>query len=249
MLGQVTPGPTGAFSLAWVPKAAGTVTLRAVAQWADGSTAQSAALPATIVAAADAAVSGPLARSDVPWSYRGGCPVAPTSLRRLSINYYDYDGVIRRGSIIAYWRQVPALRAVFSAAFTAKFPFKQIVPSDAFYKRGAVSPAMSDIRAMNAGATSAFNCRKVTGNPKRVSQHSYGNAIDVNTYENPYGTSSRIYPAAAAHKYYYYRRNYLHDKGVIFPGSVVAKAFAAQRWAWGARWAHHDYQHFSSNGG
>jgi len=102
---------------------------------------------------------------------------------------------------------------------------------------------------MDAGATSAFNCRKVTGNPKRVSQHSYGNAIDLNTYENPYATSSRVYPGAAAHDFYYYRRNRLHAIGVISPGSVVARAFAVQHWAWGARWNRHDYQHFSSNGG
>jgi len=248
-LASVTPGATGAFSVSFTPKAAGVVGVRASAQWADGSRAQSDTAPMAVTAVVDAVVSGPLARTAVPWSYRGGCPVAPAALRRLSINYWDYKGTIRRGDIILVAGAVPAVRAVFSTAFVAKFRFKQIIPSDAFYSGGRFSPAQSDIRAMDAGATSAFNCRKVTGNPKRVSQHSYGNAIDVNTYENPYATSSRIYPAAAAHNYYYFRKNHLRDFGVIFPGSVVAKAFAAQRWGWGARWAHHDYQHFSSNGG
>jgi hypothetical protein len=235
--------------VSFTPKVLGIVAIQAVAQWADGSLAQSVVKPMTVAAVVNAVVSGPLTRSAVPWSYRGGCPVAPASLRRLSINYWDYKGVIRRGDIILVAGAVPAVRAVFSASFAARFRFKQIIPSDAFYSAGRYSPAQSDVRAMNAGATSAFNCRKVTGNPKRVSQHSYGNAIDVNTYENPYATSSRIYPSAAAHKYYYYRRNHLHDIGVIYPGSVVAKTFAAQHWAWGARWSRHDYQHFSSNGG
>ncbi len=248
-IGTPVPNSSGAFGVRWTPTAPGRVALRAVAQWADGSLAQSAATPLTIAAVVDAAVSGPLARTEVPWSYRGGCPVAPAALRRLSVNYYDYSGVIRRGDIILVARAVPAVQAVLSAAFAARFPFKRIIPSDAFYSNGRYSPAASDVRAMDAGATSAFNCRKVTGNPKRVSQHSYGNAIDVNTFENPYATISRIYPVAAAHRYYVYRRNHLHDPGVIYPGSVVAKAFVAQRWAWGARWAHHDYQHFSQNGG
>ena len=102
---------------------------------------------------------------------------------------------------------------------------------------------------MNAGNTSAFNCRKVTGSRYRISQHSYGNAIDVNTFENPYGTSSRIYPAAAAYKYYTMRKYHLGDTGVIAPRSVIANAFARLHWLWGARWANKDYQHFSANGG
>ena len=102
---------------------------------------------------------------------------------------------------------------------------------------------------MNAGNTSAYNCRKVTGSRYRVSQHSYGNAIDVNTFENPYATASTVYPKAAAYRYYTMRRYHLGDHGVIAPTSVVARAFAAQRWLWGARWSRHDYQHFSSNGG
>ena len=53
---------------------------------------------------------------------------------------------------------------------------------------------------MAAGNTSAFNCREVTGNPYRLSQHSYGNAIDINTFENPYVTSSKVYPAKAKKK-------------------------------------------------
>ena len=51
---------------------------------------------------------------------------------------------------------------------------------------------------MAANNTSAFNCRKVVGNPYRISQHSYGNAIDINTVRNPYVVGSRVYPAFAA---------------------------------------------------
>jgi len=138
---------------------------------------------------------------------------------------------------------------VFTTAFTAKFPVKLMIPVDYYYRGGKVSPASSDILSMNAGNTSAFNCRKVTGSRYRISQHSYGNAIDVNTYENPYATSSRIYPAAAAYKYYTMRKYHLGDAGVIAPRSVLANAFARLHWLWGARWSNHDYQHFSANGG
>ena len=46
----------------------------------------------TVTASADAVVSGPLTRKSVPYSYRNGCPVGPSQLRRISVNYWAYDG-------------------------------------------------------------------------------------------------------------------------------------------------------------
>jgi len=239
----------GSWSLAWTALTPSTVTWRALATWPDGTWAVSPTVVTTILAAPDAVVSGPLGRRNVPYSYRSGCPVSPVSLRRLTINYWDYSGRVRRGDVIVLSSSVNAIRSVFTTAFAAKFRVKTMIPVDYFYRGGKVTPASSDILSMNAGNTSAFNCRKVTGNRYRISQHSYGNAIDVNTFENPYGTSSRIYPAAAAYRYYTMRKYHLRDAGVIAPSSVIANAFARLHWQWGARWSHHDYQHFSANGG
>jgi hypothetical protein len=175
--------------------------------------------------------------------------VSPVLLRRLTVNYWDYKGRVRRGNVIVLKSSVTAVRSVFATAFASKFPVKLMIPVDYYYRGGKVSPASSDILSMNAGNTSAFNCRKVTGSRYRISQHSYGNAIDVNTFENPYATSSRVYPAAAAYKYYKMRKYHLGDAGVIAPRSVIAIAFARLHWLWGARWANKDYQHFSANGG
>ncbi len=245
----VAPAADGSYVYAWNATAPGTIRWRAVTTWVDGTVARSATVVSTVLASADAVVSGPLSRSAVPYSYRAGCPVAPTSLRRLTVNYYDYTGRVRRGDLILHASAVPSVRYVFLTMFTAKFRVKLMVPVDHYYRFGKVSPAGSDIGSMNAGNTSAFNCRKVTGSRYRISQHSYGNAIDVNTYENPYATSSRVYPAAAAYRYYTMRRYHLRDHGVIAPASLVARAFASRHWLWGARWSNHDYQHFSANGG
>ena len=60
----------------------------------------------------------------------------------------------------------------------------------------------------------------MVGNPYRLSQHSYGNAIDINTVENPYVTGSRVYPAGS--------RRYLdrspYRRGMILPGGVIASS-------------------------
>jgi Bacterial Ig domain/D-alanyl-D-alanine carboxypeptidase len=190
-------------------------------------------------------VSGPLTRRDVPYSYRPGCPVGPGSLRRMTMNYWDYSGKVRRGSLIVRVDSVSDLTHVFSQAFAQGFPIKKMNPTDVYYKKGRRSPTASDRAAMAAGNTSAFNCRPVVGNPTKRSAHSYGVAIDINTFENPYVVGHGFYPRAAGK----YLRRTPCRKGMICPGGPVASAMRDRRWYWGARWSRPDYQHFSANGG
>lgn len=175
--------------------------------------------------------------AQVPYTYRSGCPVGPSSLRRIRVPYYDWAGNPRLGNLVARAGAVADLKAVFKRGFGKHFPIRRIDPVDVW--RG------SDVRAMAADNTSAFNCRKVTGNPYRLSQHSYGNAVDINTRENPYVTSSRVYPSGART---FLRRSDAR-KGMILKHGPIARGMRAHGWPWGARWAHPDYQHFSSNGG
>ena len=102
-----------------------------------------------------------------------------------------------------------------------------------------------DFRSIEAGNTSAFNCRAVTGGT-RFSEHSYGRAIDLNPLENPY-----VYPdGTTSHRR---SRSYL-DRRDVRPGMLVAsgiavRAFAAIGWRWGGLWRGAvDLQHVSSTG-
>jgi hypothetical protein len=239
--------PTGEWSMSWVADTPGTVALRATTSYADGTTVSSAAASMLVVAAVDAMVSGPLVRTDVPTSYRNGCPVGPDRLRRLVVNYWDYAGKVRRGTLVVAASAAPVVQRAFTRAFADRFRIKKIVPVDAYYGPG-VTPTGSDVRAMNDGNTSAFNCRGVTGSRFRVSQHSYGNAIDINTFENPYVTSSKVYPAKAKKRYVKNRSKHLADPGVLRRKSGITRVFLKARWSWGGFWAHRDWQHFSVNG-
>ncbi|HET7690734.1 MAG TPA: M15 family metallopeptidase [Nocardioidaceae bacterium] len=205
----------------------------------------SAVVTRRVAARPQVTVSGPLAARDVPFSYRPGCPVGPSSLRRITITHLSYGGVLKRGRVVVSASAVPAVQRMLTKALAARFPFRQLVPADRFYDGGRRTPTQSDLAAMRADNTSAFNCRAVTGNPYRLSQHSYGNAIDINTVRNPYVTASHVYPSFA--------RTYLNRgwrrPGMLFHDGVVATALRNAGWLWGARWAHPDYQHFSSNGG
>ncbi|MEV0097187.1 M15 family metallopeptidase [Streptomyces sp. NPDC050738] len=177
----------------------------------------------------------PLAKLGRSW--HSGCPVSPRGLRLIRMNHWGFDGRVRTGELIVRKQSVQPLLYVFGRAFAAHFPIRQM--------RVMAEFGGSDVAAMAADNTSAFNCRAVTGNPSRLSQHSYGDAVDINTLENPYvDTRGRVYPAAGAR--YLDRRH--AAKGMIRPGDAITRAMHAVGWKWGGRWWAPDYQHFSANG-
>jgi hypothetical protein len=231
---------TDDFELRWRPDQPGKTALRLKAHWNGGHHAKTSRIRVTIGARFDPQVHRVTAR-DLPHTWRPGCPVGPSSLRAIRMSYWDYRGRLQRGTLIGASWVTQDYIGMFRHAFDTKFMIKKMYPVDRY--------GGEDKRAMRAGNTSAFNCRHVTGNPYRMSQHSYGNAIDINTFENPYVTSSRVYPPKAADPYYYRRDHNLQDPGVITARTSIARALWNRGWAWGARWSLPDYQHWSSNGG
>ena len=98
-----------------------------------------------------------------------------------------------------------------------------------------------DDASMAANNTSAFNCRDITGQPGRFSNHSWGRAIDINPLINPYVKGDKVYPPEG--------RKYLNREveapGLINSGSYVVKRFLKAGWKWGGDWTNlKDYQHF-----
>ncbi|HZR96528.1 MAG TPA: M15 family metallopeptidase [Gaiellaceae bacterium] len=176
--------------------------------------------------------------AQLPYSWRPGCPVGPSRLRRVRLRYVGFDGRAHMGELIVSERVTPDVIAVFRTLYRARFPIRQMRPIDVF--RG------SDSRSTAADNTSAFNCRyAVAPGAKHWSMHAYGEAIDVDTVENPYIQSGRVTPANAAA---YADRGDVRP-GMAVEGGVLVRAFEAVGWGWGGRWAGSpDYQHFSANG-
>jgi hypothetical protein len=169
----------------------------------------------------------------VPNTYRAGCPVAPASLRLLQLNYWGFDGHVHRGELILRDAAVAKMITVWTTTFASKFPIRQMRRVDVF--------GGSDVKSMAADNTSAFNCRRVTGDPYSLSPHSYGWAIDINTVENPYLAANGVwYPSNGLA----YRTRTPARPGMLFASSVATKALVGQGYFWGAGWAKPDYQHF-----
>jgi hypothetical protein len=177
--------------------------------------------------------------AQLPYSWRSGCPVAPSQLRRLRVAYWGFDSRARTGTLVVNADAVGDLVHVFSRLYAAHFPIRRMRPIDAY--RGRDEPSLE------ADNTSAFNCRyAVAPGPKRWSVHAYGRAIDVNPVENPYLEGGRVHPRSG--------RAYLNRAkvrpGMAVRGGLLVRAFAAVGWSWGGRWTGSpDYQHFSATGG
>ena len=185
------------------------------------------------------ATIAPVTAAQLGRSWHAGCPVGPSQLRRVLVSYVGFDGKAHRGELVVSRRVATDVAQVFRALYAARFPIRKIRPVSLY---GA-----SDARSAADDNTSGFNCRyAVAPGPKRWSAHSYGEAIDVNTVENPYIVGSSVIPPAGRA----YRDRSRRRPGMAVPGGVLVRAFASVGWQWGGRWtASPDYQHFSRSGG
>jgi len=181
----------------------------------------------------------PVAAVELGRSWHPGCPVAPAGLRRVLVSYVGFDGRAHRGELVVNRAVVRDVTVVFRTLYDARFPIRRMVPVSAY--------GGSDDRSMAADNTSAFNCRyAVAPGPKRWSVHAYGEAVDVNTVENPYLEGGRVLPPAG--RRFTNRRD--ARPGMAVAGGVLVRSFASVGWLWGGRWsASPDWQHFSKTGG
>ena len=177
-------------------------------------------------------------RADLGGSWRPGCPVGPAQLRRIRLSYIGFDGRAHVGELVVNRRVVGAVTQIFRRLYGERFPIRSLKPIDDFHG--------SDTRSMAADNTSSFNCRyAVAPGPKSWSMHAYGEAIDVNTVENPYIQNGRVTPPNA--KAYADRTNV--RPGMAVESGALVRAVALAGWSWGGRWrASPDYEHFSTNG-
>ncbi len=176
-------------------------------------------------------------------SMKEGCPVGFDGLRLLTLSHHDFEGAVQQGELVVAAEHAEAMVDVFRTLFEARFPIERMRRIDHY---GA-----SDDASMADDNTSAFNCRFKTKG-KTWSQHSYGNAVDINPLVNPYISnptapqeSWRVYPPGG--KRFLDRTRDL--PGLIRDDDVVVQAFTEIGWKWGGNWTRSvDYQHFSSNG-
>lgn len=171
----------------------------------------------------------PVTAQELGKSWRAGCPVGPEKLSAIAMTHWNAEGGVSTGELVVRSDLVERTISIFRAGFDARFPITKIRP--------AADYGGDDIAMMADDDTSGFNCRKVVGNPYRVSPHSYGYAIDINTVKNPYAVGGRWYPSAQ-----YSTNRSASIAGMHMPETVFPIQFRAHGGHWGN--CYRDYHHF-----
>ncbi|MEA2461065.1 MAG: hypothetical protein QOH90_1242 [Actinomycetota bacterium] len=169
-------------------------------------------------------------------SWRPKCPVTLDQLSYVTMTFWGFDHLSHTGEMIVNASVAEDVVGVFRKLYEAHFPIEEMRVGTLREQRAPPTGDTDD--------TSSFECRPVTlGNS--WSEHSYGLAIDINPFHNPYVRGDLVAPELAPA----YADRSWKRRGMIFEGDVVTQAFDAIGWGWGGRWSSlKDYMHFSQNG-
>lgn len=144
----------------------------------------------------------------------------------VTVQYYSFDKKLHQGQIVVHKDLAKDIKEIFEVIKEAQFPIQSVIPIVRF--------KWSDVASIKVNNTSAFNYRTISGT-KKMSDHAYGRAIDVNPFLNPWvgkGKSTRSYNPQV--------------EGTLTANCIVVKEFKKRGWKWGGDWkSSKDYQHFS----
>ena len=170
-------------------------------------------------------------------TWHPGCPVGRAGLRYVRLNYWDYRGYRRRGEFVARADAANRIAGALAEMYTRHFAIRAMYRVDRFGHSRRLHGG-DDYASMAAGNTSVFNCRDVVNRPGVRSPHSYGRALDLNTWENPYNSAQGLVPNSWWQPHSHPRvawRSYQHDV-------VEIMARHGLRWTYGKG----DTQHFDA---
>jgi peptidoglycan LD-endopeptidase CwlK len=150
-------------------------------------------------------------------------------LALVNVQYISFDGLVHQGQVVIHRELAPDVREVFAALLQLRFPIARVVPIVAY--------GWDDDASMLANNSSGFNYRVIM-NTDRLSNHSFGCALDINPLQNPYfARNNRVYPAGA-----------IYDPaapGTLTRNSLAVSLLKSRGWEWGGDWTSPiDYQHF-----
>src|SRR3989344_3798220 len=147
----------------------------------------------------------------------------------INVFYFSFDGLTHSGQLVVHKKVAYELMKIFDELLKIKFPIEKVIPVSAY--------SWIDEDSMLANNTSAFNYHLIYGTNK-LSNHSYGLAIDINPRTNPYvAEDGKIFPAGASYN--------SGKPGAIAKGDEVVSLFTSRGWEWGGSWQDRkDWQHF-----
>ncbi len=154
----------------------------------------------------------------------------PTNIRKeltiVDVPHISFDEKICEGQIVVHNEIAKDISEIFNILLKKMFPIMQVIP--------IVHYGWDDSISMIANNSSGFNYRLITGT-NRLSNHSYGRAVDINPMQNPYTQLNGITVP----------RNSLYEiteKGTIT--EEIAQVFKSYGFGWYGDRDQKDWQHF-----
>lgn len=147
----------------------------------------------------------------------------------LDVKYYSFDSKIHKGQLIINKSVEKDIKEIFEIILANKFPINKIVP--------IVKYDWSDDASMKDNNTSAFNYRNIAGT-NRLSNHSFGRAIDINPLINPVlHKDGTVSPANSKYD--------PSKPGTFSQDNFIVKEFLKRGWRWGGNFSQYkDNHHF-----
>lgn len=173
-------------------------------------------------------------------SYKEDCTIPRSELRYIKVLHYTIDGKIQLGEMVCNKAIAQDLIDIFRKLYDAKYPIERMVLVDEY--------DALDEPSMEANNSSCFNFRFITGTTK-LSNHSKGRAVDINTLYNPYvkvRTDGSTYVEPKTGRAYIDRTKDFDYK--IDRNDLCYKLFIEHGFEWGGDWKSvKDYQHFEKS--
>lgn len=151
----------------------------------------------------------------------------------MSIKYLSVDQKFHEGQLVIHQQLAKDVQDLFNFIIT--------LPESNYFPVESIKPVIlynnDDEASMAANNTSAFNYRKVKDQDK-LSNHSYGVALDINPRQNPVIIEGNITePANGEYN--------PETPGTLHEDHPVVKFLKERGWQWGGDWeTKKDYQHF-----
>lgn len=170
-------------------------------------------------------------------SYPANAIIPREELRYLEMLYVDPKGRVCAGEMVCSYLVADKLIDIFCTLFEMRYPIERMVLIDEY--------DADDQRSMMANNTSCFNYRNIAGT-SRLSNHSFGTAVDINPLYNPWvkkrANGALAVDPEAARPYADRSKNFPMK---ISPDDPVVKLFKEHGFEWGGDWTSlKDYQHF-----
>lgn len=162
--------------------------------------------------------------------------VSYEDLSYVHVLHYDFEGQVQEGELICNQAIAQDLVDIFYELYEGQYPIEKIHLIDEYNA--------DDEASMADNNTSCFNYRTVPGRT-RLSNHSYGLAIDINPLYNPYVRTKDGRELISPDNAVPYA-----DRSADFPykidkNDLCYRVFIAHGFTWGGAWnSSKDYQHF-----